>query len=127
MVGRVNPDIACWMQDREIAFTINAPAGFTGRIRLHMYYNPDFSSEFCWQEAFFDGESIGIKRVQFCRSEYWDEGIWAERELEISADGSPIEICITARGRLAAGLSAVELVSYQRGRYYIHPLSTAKF
>ncbi len=111
-VGRINPDTACWLQSGAIAFWITAPAGFAGRLRLYMYYEPDFDSAFCWQEVFVDGESLGLQRDYFCRGPYWDEGVWVERDISIGANVAPVEVRIVARGRLDARLSAVELIGH---------------
>lgn len=109
-VGRVNPDTGCWLQSGELSFSIIAPPKFRGRLRLYMYYEPDFDSAFCWQEIFVDGGSLGVQRDYFCRGRYWDEGVWIESDVTVSADGTPIAVRIVARGRLDARLSAIELI-----------------
>jgi hypothetical protein len=109
--GRVNPDTGCWLQQGEIGFALTAPAGFKGRVRLYMYYEPDFDSAFCWQEVFVNGESLGVQKDYVCRGPYWDEGVWVERDIIVDTEGTPIEVRIKARGRLDARLSAVELIA----------------
>ncbi len=109
-VGRINPDTACWLQSGAIGFTLTAPTGFKGRVRLYMYYEPDFDSAFCLQEPFVGGESLGIQQDYFCRGPYWDEGVWVEKDVEIGSDGAPITVRVEARGRLDVRLSAVEVV-----------------
>jgi hypothetical protein len=108
--GRVNPDTGCWLQQGEIGFTLSAPAGFKGRVRLYMYYEPDFDSAFCWQEVFVNGQSLGVQKDYFCRGPYWDEGVWVEADVSVGNDGAPIEVRIKARGRLDARLSAIEMI-----------------
>jgi hypothetical protein len=108
--GKVNPDTGCWLCPDEIAFTITAPHGFRGRIRVYSYYEPDFDSAFCAQEAFVNGKSLGIIRDYFCHGPYWDEGVWVEQSVAIESVGAPIKVRIKARGRLDTRISAVELV-----------------
>jgi hypothetical protein len=108
--GRVNPDTGCWLQQGEIGFTLTAPAGFKGRVRLYMYYEPDFDSAFCWQEVFVKNQSLGVQKDYFCRGPYWDEGVWVESDVDVGNDAAPIEVRIKARGRLDARLSAIEVV-----------------
>ncbi len=110
-IGRINPDTACWLQPGEIRFALHAPAGFRGRLRLYFYYEPDFDSAFCWQEAVVDGRPLGVERDYFCHGRYWDEGVWVETEVAAGADGAPIDVRIAARGRLDARLSAIELIA----------------
>jgi hypothetical protein len=108
--GKVNPDTGCWLCPGEIAFTIAAPVGFKGRIRLYFYYEPDFDSAFCAQEPFVNGQSLGLQRDYFCKGRYWDEGDWLETDVAIDANVTSIDVKVVARGRLDARLSAIELV-----------------
>jgi hypothetical protein len=109
-VGRVNPDTGCWLQKDEIQFSVMAPAGFKGRLRLYIYYEPDFDSAFCMQEVFVNDQSLGIQKDYFCRGTYWDEGVWVETDIDVDDFAKVVNVCIKARGRLDARLSAIELV-----------------
>ncbi len=110
-VGRVNPDTGLWLHPQDIVFSITAPAGFQGRVRLYMYYEPDFDSAFCWQEPFVNGISLGVQKDYFCHGPYWDEGVWVEADIAVGDDGAPVEIRIASRARLEARLSAIEVVA----------------
>lgn len=108
--GRISNAMAMWSAPDRVEFSLGAPAGWAGVLRLYFYQEPDWDSAFRHLEIAIGDRVVGMVRDFHGRGAYHDEGLWRDYAVSFPADGE-LRIAITQRGSGDARISRIILTA----------------
>jgi hypothetical protein len=106
--GRISAAAAMWSDADRVEFTLRAPPGWSGLLRLYFYQEPDWDAAFRHLQILIDGSIVGHVRDFHGRGPFHDEGVWRDHAVRASATGE-IHVAVAQLGGGDARISRVIL------------------